>query len=184
MRPSFNSWVGKIPWRRKWQSTPALLPGKSHGWRSLIGYSPRGRKESDTTEWLHSLTTFFENLATLSWKVEFIPLLPGIRRVLVAVLMKKMSWKGCSRTSEAKSQKLQLLPATPMTVVLRVLSRHTSPTGATKLQGSPRYANIAYSCSSFQPSETSLLISQYHETQINLPQPTWTKSLTHKIHEI
>ena len=37
----------------KWQSTPALLPGKSHGWRSLIGYSPWGRKESDTTERLH-----------------------------------------------------------------------------------------------------------------------------------
>ena len=40
-------------WRRKWQSTPALLPGKSHGQRSLIGYSPWGRKESDTTERLH-----------------------------------------------------------------------------------------------------------------------------------
>ena len=36
-------------WRRIWQSTPALLPGKSHGGRSLIGYSPWGRKESDTT---------------------------------------------------------------------------------------------------------------------------------------
>ena len=36
-----------IPWRRKWQSTPALLPGKSHGQRSLIGYSPWGRKESE-----------------------------------------------------------------------------------------------------------------------------------------
>ena len=40
----------KITWRRKWQSTPALLPGKSHGRRSLIGYSPWGRKESDMTE--------------------------------------------------------------------------------------------------------------------------------------
>ena len=46
----FNSWVGKIPWRRKWQSTPVLLPGKSHGQRSLVGYSPWGRTESDTTE--------------------------------------------------------------------------------------------------------------------------------------
>jgi len=45
--------VGKIPWRRKWQSTPAFLPGKSHGRRSLIGYSPWGRKESDTTDRLH-----------------------------------------------------------------------------------------------------------------------------------
>ena len=41
------------PWRRKWQSIPALLPGKSHGQRSLIGYSPWGHKESDTTERLH-----------------------------------------------------------------------------------------------------------------------------------
>ena len=40
-------------WRRKWQYTPALLPGKSHGRRSLIGYSLWGRKESDTTERLH-----------------------------------------------------------------------------------------------------------------------------------
>ena len=39
--------------RRQWQPTPVLLPGKSHGWRSLVGCSPRGRKESDTTERLH-----------------------------------------------------------------------------------------------------------------------------------
>ena len=43
-------------WRRKWQPTPVFLPGESHGWRSLSSYSPRGRKESDTTERLHSLT--------------------------------------------------------------------------------------------------------------------------------
>ena len=43
----------KIPWRRKWQPTPAFLPRKSRGWRSLVGYSPRGYKESDTTERLH-----------------------------------------------------------------------------------------------------------------------------------
>ena len=40
-------------WRRKWQPTPVVLPGKSHGQRSLVGYSPWGRKESDTTERLH-----------------------------------------------------------------------------------------------------------------------------------
>ena len=51
--PGFNSWVGKIPWRRKWHPTPALLPGKSHGRRSLIGCSPWGPKELDTTERLH-----------------------------------------------------------------------------------------------------------------------------------
>ena len=41
------------PWRRKWQPIPVSLPGESNGWRSLVGYSPWGRKESDTTEWLH-----------------------------------------------------------------------------------------------------------------------------------
>ena len=49
----FNPWVGKIPWRRKWQPTPVFLPGESHGQRSLVGYSPQGRKESDMTERLH-----------------------------------------------------------------------------------------------------------------------------------
>ena len=41
---------GKISWRRKWKATPVFLPGKSHGWRSLVGYSPWGCKELDTTE--------------------------------------------------------------------------------------------------------------------------------------
>ena len=49
-RPVFHPWVGKIPWRSKWQSTPVLLPGKSHGLRSLVGYSPWGRKDLDTRE--------------------------------------------------------------------------------------------------------------------------------------
>ena len=40
----------KIPWRREWQPTPVFLPGESHGQRSLVGYSPWGCKESDTTE--------------------------------------------------------------------------------------------------------------------------------------
>ena len=39
-----------ISWRRQWHPTPVLLPGKSHGWRSLVGCSPWGREESDTTE--------------------------------------------------------------------------------------------------------------------------------------
>ena len=40
----FNLWVRKILWRRKWQPTPVFLPGKSHGQRSLVGYSPRNHK--------------------------------------------------------------------------------------------------------------------------------------------
>ena len=46
----FGPWVRKIPWRRNWQSTPVFLPGKSHGQRSLVDYSPWGHKESDVTK--------------------------------------------------------------------------------------------------------------------------------------
>ena len=53
-RVGFNLWLGTIPWRRKRQiSTLIFLPGKSHGQRSLVGYSPWGRKELDTTEQLN-----------------------------------------------------------------------------------------------------------------------------------
>ena len=49
------SWVGKVPWRRKWQPTPVFLPGESHGRRRLAGYNPWGCKESDTTDliWIY-----------------------------------------------------------------------------------------------------------------------------------
>ena len=46
----FDPWVGKIPWRRAWLPTPVFLPRESHGQRSLVGYSPWGRTELDTTE--------------------------------------------------------------------------------------------------------------------------------------
>ena len=49
-RPGFDPRVRKIPWRIEWIPTPVFLPEKFHGHRSLAGYSPQGRKESDTTE--------------------------------------------------------------------------------------------------------------------------------------
>ena len=55
-RCRFDPWVRKIPWRREWQPTPVLLPGESHGQRSLAGYSPQGCKEVDTTERLSTIT--------------------------------------------------------------------------------------------------------------------------------
>ena len=48
-RCGFHPWMGKIPWRRKWQHPPVFWPGESHGRRTLVGYSPWGRKEPDTT---------------------------------------------------------------------------------------------------------------------------------------
>ena len=51
--PGFDPWVGKIPWRRKWQSILVFLPGESRGRRNLVGYRPRGCKGLDMTEQLH-----------------------------------------------------------------------------------------------------------------------------------
>ena len=51
----FDPWVRKSLWRRKWLATPVFSPGKSHGQRSLAGYSPWGLTESDTTEYTHPL---------------------------------------------------------------------------------------------------------------------------------
>ena len=48
-RHVFSLWASEITWRRKWQPTPVFVPGKFHGRRSLVGYSPRGHKESDVT---------------------------------------------------------------------------------------------------------------------------------------
>ena len=49
-RRRLNSWVGKITWRRKWQTAPVFLPGKLHGQRSLLGCSPGVCKESNMSE--------------------------------------------------------------------------------------------------------------------------------------
>ena len=45
----FGPWVRKIPWKRAQQPTPLILPGESHGQRSLIGYSPKGHKKPEST---------------------------------------------------------------------------------------------------------------------------------------
>ena len=70
-RCRFDPWVGKIPWRRKWQHTPVILSGKSNGQRNLVGYTPGGCKKSDTTERLHfhfSLSCIGEgNRGSASW---------------------------------------------------------------------------------------------------------------------
>ena len=49
-RHGFDLWVEKIPWRKAWQPTAVFVPAKSHGQKSLAGYSPWGHKESDMTE--------------------------------------------------------------------------------------------------------------------------------------
>ena len=82
-RCGFDPWVDKIPWKRKWQLSPAFLPGKFRGPRSLAGYSPWGCKDLDSTEWLSKHThlssiasfLFISTLAYFSFYTnEFFPL--------------------------------------------------------------------------------------------------------------
>ena len=56
----FDPWVRKIPWRKEGQSTLVFLPEKSHGERSMLGYSQKGHRELDTTEWasMHACTQY------------------------------------------------------------------------------------------------------------------------------
>ena len=57
-RPGFDPCVRKVPWRSNWHPTPVLSPGKSHGWKNLVGCSPWCCKESDTTERLSLSLSF------------------------------------------------------------------------------------------------------------------------------
>ena len=87
-RHGFGPWIEKIPWRWKWQPTLVFRPGKSHGQRSLAGYSPWDCKESDTSEHAqarrkeHIIKKYFSRyLTTAQWKNtqsftrEYLPLL-------------------------------------------------------------------------------------------------------------
>ena len=75
----FDSYIRKMPWRRAWQPTAVFLPGESHGQRSLEGYSPWGRRESDLTEatccahartHTHTQKNYFV-LISRNWKIFF-----------------------------------------------------------------------------------------------------------------
>ena len=67
----FDPWVGKIPWRRKWQPTPIFLPEEFHGQRSLAGYNSWGHKESDMTEQLIlHFTSVYRVDSILLWQPE------------------------------------------------------------------------------------------------------------------
>ena len=74
-RHRLDPWAGKIPWRRRCSPTPVFLPGKSHGQSSLMGYSPRGHKGSETTvrlnnkrmnEWPDSSNQLLSDLSEFS----------------------------------------------------------------------------------------------------------------------
>ena len=81
----------EIPWRRKWQPTPVFLPGESRGQRSLVGCSSWGRKESDMTEWLHSLTKVGKASLILPWSGYFYKFKQ--KRKIINALKKLQKWQ-------------------------------------------------------------------------------------------
>ena len=77
--------------RRQWHPTPVLLPRKSHGWRSVVGYSPWGCKELDTTERIHSLSSlgisnFLEEISSLSHSIVFLFFALSLRKAFLSLL--------------------------------------------------------------------------------------------------
>ena len=89
-RCGFSPWVRKIPCRRQWQPTPVLLPGEFHGQGSLVGYSPWGHKESDTTERLSTHThTYLKDVTLKKQSVPFRRYNAGVGR---CVLAKQWCW--------------------------------------------------------------------------------------------
>ena len=82
-----------LHWRRKWQPTPVFLPGESQGRGSLVGCSPRGRKESNMTEQLHFCFHFH---GLLCHNIIFIPLISccGVNTFWGVQIQLKISWGG------------------------------------------------------------------------------------------
>ena len=71
-RHGFHPWVGESPWRKPQQPAPVLLPGESHGQRSLAGYGPWGGKQLGTTWVLNHHHARFKSLLLVSWNYCFL----------------------------------------------------------------------------------------------------------------
>ena len=143
----FDPWVEKIPWRRKWQPKPALLPGKFHGQRSFMGYNPWGCKEVDTLSthtshiecslcekycWKYTFSTFYLILIiTLQTSVTIICSL-HIRKwnhVVVEILLKSYKYE----VEEPDTLDLSSMLSTTTARLLRYCVKRCKPVGAQTL---------------------------------------------------
>ena len=107
---------GRSPSRRKWQPTPALLPGESHGQRSLVGYNPWGHKESDSTEWLAlSSSRLWSHLGEgrhMIW-LFFVAFLLGFPYLFFVAVIASALWPRSVQFSSVQSLSRVRLFATP-----------------------------------------------------------------------
>ena len=91
----FNFWVGKIPWRRKWQCSLVFLPGEAYGQRGVAGYRPRGYKESDTMEHSHTIGHLYFFLYPL-WML-FVHVSVGVLVFYLWFVRSLSNYQGCFR---------------------------------------------------------------------------------------
>ena len=117
----FDPWVGKIPWRKKWQPNPVFMPGKSHGLRSLVGYSPWGCKESITTERLHftsrpkcAMCSEMRRQSPLAWDVTLIFSV----QLLSCVRLFATPWTAARQASLSLTNSQSLLKLMPIESVM------------------------------------------------------------------
>ena len=82
----FNPWVREILWGRKWQPTPVFLPGKFHGQRSLVGFSPWGCKNVG-----HDLVTK-EQLTKVSYEFERLSFVISLARIIILSFQSVYKW--------------------------------------------------------------------------------------------
>ena len=132
----FDPWIGKIPWGRKWQPTPVFLPGKSHGQRSLPGYSPRGHKRVRC------------NWATIQHQQQCLCLPFPLESVFWVLLI----W--CAAIHGVAKSRTQLRDWTELNWI-RVQSR---PACVVIIQCSPRLRSAVFSCSPHPMTDSEVLL--------------------------
>ena len=134
----FNPWVRKIPWRGEWQPIPVFLPGESHEWRSLAGYSPWRRKELDMTEQL-----------TLSNPPLFLLLLHQLHLRSSGIRFWRLGTPGEGKRGRCPSTWLQLTPPMLISPQSLPLCRSKILACLTDAHGPERVSDLLPSC---QPS--------------------------------
>ena len=107
-RPGFVPWLGRSPWRRQRLPAPVFLLGESHGQRSLAGYSPWDRKETDTTE-LPTLALFTSGVLTrrfICWSLRLGLLAQTCKRETSVVHNPPDLWGFCYNSPKGRGQPL------------------------------------------------------------------------------
>ena len=115
--PGFDPWVGKIPWRRKWQPTPVFLPGKSHGQRNLVGYRSQRVRHDWVTPFSLSRepsgsSTPLKRFALFQTQVHSIYLWPALLHFAdTAFSQTKSLWPPCTELAYWNYVQQHLLPS-------------------------------------------------------------------------